>query len=84
MNGNFYIQKTIEGFQIEKPEKNIGYISVQDKKLGCFTKDHSFILSMDVLDFMISSDGILFKGIEDLSGRKIYQEVYFTFDYEKK
>jgi len=77
VKGNFYIQKTIEGLQTEKPRKNIGYISCNDKKLNCFLEDNSFMLKMDVLDIMISADGILFKGIEDLNGRKLYQELWF-------
>lgn len=77
MKGDFYIQKTINGEQIQKPKKNIGYISCNDKKLNCFLENHSFMLEMDVLDIMISADGILFKGIEDLNGRKLYQEVWF-------
>ena len=77
MKGDFFFQKTINGEQIEKPKKNIGYISCNDKKLNCFLEDHSFMLEMDVLDIMISADGILFKGVEDLNGRKLYNEVWF-------
>jgi hypothetical protein len=77
MKGNFYIQKTRNGLQIEKPQKHTGYIDCKDKKLNCFLEDHSFMLEMDVLDITISADGMLFKGIEDLNGRKLYNEIWF-------
>jgi hypothetical protein len=76
MKGDFYIQRTINGEKIEKPEKITGSISVDNKKLYCFEND-CFKLQMDVLDIIISCDGVLLKGIEDLNGRKIYQEVWF-------
>lgn len=79
MKGDFYIQKAVRGDQIEKPKKNVGYISCNDKKLNCFLEDHSFMLEMDVLDIMISADGILFKGIEELQDgkRMVYNELWF-------
>jgi hypothetical protein len=78
MRGDFYIQRTIDGLQIKNPNKNIGYICCNDKKLYCFTGD-SLTLEMDILDIIISADGILFKGIEKLQDgqRMIYNEVWF-------
>lgn len=78
MRGDFYIQLTRKGVKVEKPKKMDGTISVQNKKLTCFGDNHCFMLEMDVLDFMISADGILFKGIEYLNGRRLYQEVWFV------
>lgn len=77
MKGDFFIQLTKNGNKIDKSKKETGYIDVHNKKLNCFNIGHNFILEMDVLDFIISADGILFKGIEDLNGRKFYQEVWF-------
>ncbi len=79
MRGEFYIVRNIEGNNIEKPEKIIGSISVDNKKLYGFSGD-SYLIKMNILDFIISADGILFKGIEELQDgkRMVYNEIYFV------
>jgi len=78
MLGNFYIQRNIDGNKIEKPQKIVGSISVDNKKLYGFSGG-SYLIQMNVLDFIVSADGILFKGIEELQDgkRMIYNEIWF-------
>lgn len=78
MEGNFYLQKEVDGYLIEKPIKMSGTISVINKELCVFNCQNWLLVKMDVLDFIISADGILFKGVEDLNGRKLYQELWFV------
>lgn len=78
MTGIFYIQLTKKGNAIKNPDGQRGYISVQNKKLHCFSTKNQLVLEIDVLDFFISADGVLFKGIEDENGRKQYQEMWFV------
>jgi len=78
MRGSWYAQLTKDGSKIKNPIPNKGYIDVKNKKLNCFDHNDYFLLEMDVLDFTISADGILFKGIEDNNGRKQYNEIWFT------
>lgn len=77
MRGNFYIQREIDGSLVEKPLKITGSITVENKILHGFSGD-SYLLKMNVMDFTVSSDGIMFMGIEEVrSGTKTYQEIWF-------
>jgi len=78
MCGDFYIQRENDGSLIEKPLKINGSVSVQKRELNAFNFENWLLLKMDVLDFTISADGIMFMGTEHLNdGRTIYQELWF-------
>lgn len=63
---------------MEKPLKITGSIAVENKILHGFS-GNSYLLKMNVMDFTISADGIMFMGIEEVrNGIKTYQEIWFT------
>jgi len=79
VRGDFYIQRENDGSLVEKPLKVNGSVSVQKRELNAFSFENWLLLEMDVLDFSISADGIMFTGIEELNdGRKIHQELWFV------
>lgn len=78
MTGQFYVQLRPDGNKVINPIKRVGYISVETRKLICFNSEHQILLEMHILDFWIAKDGMMFMGIEESDGRKLYQEVFFV------
>jgi len=78
MKGDFFIQREIDGSLVEKPLKITGSITVEGKILHGFSGENSYIIKMNIMDFTISADGIMFMGIEEVrNGIKTYQEIWF-------